>query len=197
MNGRTHEMTAAASAVALMHGADTKTLVVGSMVALMAGTLPDIDLLDNRKGKGLRMVSEVVKQSVIPIGMSIYYGSDIYQICAWITLCIILVLQPHRGFSHSLWCMAMMCGAFVWLTDQTYATWFLIGYGSHLALDLLNTKNVSLFYPAGTCMKLVKAGGLADDIIGVISAAVFTILVLLRFADIDLIKEVVTALNGI
>lgn len=196
MNGRTHEMAAAASAVAVMHGSDSKSLVLGTMVALMAGTLPDIDLVDNRKGKGLKMVMEVIKQAIIPIGMAVYYGSDIYQIAIWMSLCIFLVLQPHRGFSHSIWCMGVMCGTFVWLTSETYMTWFLIGYGSHLVLDLLNTKDVALLYPKGFCLKAVKAGGLADDVIGTLAAGIFAIVILFRFVDIDLINRVVMAIHG-
>lgn len=196
MNGRTHEMAAAASAVAVMHGSDSRTLVVGTMVALMAGTLPDIDLVDNRKGKGLKMVMEVIKQSIVAIGMAIYFGADIYQIALWIGLCIFLVLQPHRGFSHSIWCMGIMCGAFVWLTDEAYMDWFLIGYISHLLLDILNTKDVAILFPKGLCLKVVKAGGLADDLIGTLAAGIFAIIILFRFADMDLVNRVVMALHG-
>lgn len=196
MNGRTHEMVAAASAVLIMHEADTRAMAVGCLVAITAGTLPDIDLVDNRKGKGPKMLIEVIKQSMVIIGMAAYYGSGIDRIAIWTALCILMVLQPHRGLSHSIAGMAVMGAVFSWITSRQFAGWFAVGYGSHVLLDLLNTKDVSLLYPYGTCLGLVKSGGLADDIIGALAAGLFIISVVLRFAGIDLVQEVVRMAYG-
>ena len=72
-------------------------------------------------------------------------------------------LSPHRTFTHSLIAMALFSGCFALIyTRLGFAV--LAGYVSHLALDLMNKKEVHLFYPikTGVCLRLFYSGKTAD-----------------------------------
>lgn len=199
MNGRTHEAVGIASVMVAMHSSPTADMLIGCLIASAAAVMPDVDLIDNRKGEGIQMLVEVVKQSVIPIGFALYYGADKALIIGWIILMSVLVLQPHRGLSHSIWCMIVTAGIFGCMTTEKLIYPFLVAYGSHLAIDLMNTKKVSLLYPAGTCLGWCKSGGKADWMLGAMASLVIITIIASRTYQTDLvslgIEEVVKILG--
>lgn len=196
MNGRTHETTAVALALIAMADKQPSEVMVGCLIASIAGTIPDVDLIDNRKGKGLGMVAEVVKQSMIPICLGVMHGCDEWLIGAWLVAIIIMVLQPHRGFSHSVWCMGIMVAIASRMFGNEYILPFTIGYGSHLLLDLLNTKKVQILYPKGHCINFCKSGGIMDMCIGAVASIMIVVLLASKIMGID-IKEVAFELQRI
>lgn len=197
MTGKTHQAVGVATSLAILHGTGTKEMVVGSLVALMASTIPDIDLIDNQKGKGIEMVFEVIKQSLIPLGFAVYCESDLYMIGLWIALMILFVVQPHRGLTHSVWAMIAMCGLFAVMTNERYIPWFLASYMSHLVIDLLNTKKVSIFYPFGFCLKICKADGFVNDLSGMAAGIVLICIAVCKMQGIDIVERGLMLIAGV
>ena len=77
---------------------------------------------------------------------------------------VVSLFFAHRGFFHSIACMVLAAILIFCLTkNPDYAFAFLIGYGSHLAIDSLNKKGIALFWPAKIMIKgRFKARGLMD-----------------------------------
>ena len=191
MNGRTHEAVGVASALIAMHGAGRKEMIIGCLVASAAATIPDVDLIDNRKGQGIQMVVEVIKQSMIPIGFALYYKTDTALVAVWISMMIFLVLQPHRGFSHSVWSMGITAYLFQMMTSEELIPWYLIAYGSHLLVDTMNTKTVQILYPKGFCLSWVKSGGITDWVIGAIASMAIVAILIGRMQGLDMVQVLV------
>lgn len=54
----------------------------------------------------------------------------------------------HRGFFHSLTALLLFSFIFFYAFKEfNYTIAFVIGYGSHLLLDMLNISGIALFYP--------------------------------------------------
>lgn len=68
----------------------------------------------------------------------------------------------HRGFTHSLLCTSILALIFIFIIFVTnyniilisISSGFLIGYVSHLALDLLTENGIEIFYPCKINFKL-------------------------------------------
>jgi inner membrane protein len=88
---------------------------------------------------------------------------------AFIVLYTIGFASNHRTFTHSLLAMILFSGCFS-LTLPRLGCSILIGYASHMLLDLLNKKDVPLLYPLkkGICFKLCYAGKTANTIFMII-----------------------------
>lgn len=188
MNGRTHEAVGVASVMVAMHGASTKEVIVGCLIASAAAVIPDVDLIDNRKGMGAQMLIEVVKQSLIPIGIGMYYGASKYLIMAWLAVMVLFVAQPHRGFSHSILAMLGTSYLFGAMTTERLIEPYAIAYASHLIADVLNTKKVSIFYPAGVCAGWCKSGGKADWFIGAVASLMIVVMIGAMAQNIDIVE---------
>lgn len=54
----------------------------------------------------------------------------------------------HRGFTHSLLCVAALCGLLIWRrVDVLPGAAFMVGYASHLIADALTPQGIQLFFP--------------------------------------------------
>jgi inner membrane protein len=85
----------------------------------------------------------------------------------------------HRGFFHSILFGVLMTGIFYYANSGLYLE-FLIGYFSHLLLDLLNYKTVQLFWPFRTKTKgFIKTNGFVEKLLMFIFLVVDVGLVLL------------------
>lgn len=197
MNGRTHEAVGVASVMIAMHGSSNKELALACAVAVYASTVPDVDLIDNRKGTGIQMLVEVIKQSAIPVLVAMYYGAEVEYVIAWLAVMVFLVLQPHRGFSHSIW-SGILTGILVMnMTNKLITKAYLIAYASHLIADLLNTKKVQILYPKGFCLNVCKSGGVWDWLIGSIASLLIASNIVFRYMGIDMAIETINVLMGV
>ncbi|WP_177221407.1 metal-dependent hydrolase [Neomoorella thermoacetica] len=90
---------------------------------------------------------------------------------------VALAFLHHRGITHSLSGLML-----AWLAIKTLG-WpqvpFLIGYGIHLAEDLLTPSGIPLLYPWQERMRvpLAQTGGLIDRTLGLAALALFLIAV--------------------
>ena len=73
----------------------------------------------------------------------------------------------HRGFSHWL-IMAFVMTALVYLVKQNMAMYTLVGYASHLVLDMLTERGAPVFWPLPFQISLlpIHEGGAFDKWLG-------------------------------
>ncbi len=136
-------MGSAAYAAAVYHGAAELSWL--PVCAVLAGSLlPDIDHPRSTIGRALPFVSR-------PLAM----------------------LVGHRGVTHSLPGLAMVCLAFVYFVSETSAemrdafAWLACGYLVHVAADALTDSGVPLFWPMKKRfgVPLVTTGGILDTLL--------------------------------
>ncbi len=83
----------------------------------------------------------------------------------FIAVYIIGFISEHRTLTHSLLAMSLFSGCFA-LVYPRLGLAALIGYASHLLLDLLNKKDVPLLFPykKGICFRLCYASKTANAV---------------------------------
>jgi len=83
----------------------------------------------------------------------------------------------HRGFFHSLLFGILMIGIFYYSNSNLYLE-FIIGYFSHLLLDLFNYKTVQLFWPLKIKTKgFIKTNSFTEKLISIFLLVVDVFLV--------------------
>jgi len=83
---------------------------------------------------------------------------------------VIKLLFKHRGLIHSL-ILPLIIFGFLWFFDYfILGLSILIGYGSHLLLDILNISGIRLFYPISNfkVKGFVKTGSMLENILFVL-----------------------------
>lgn len=104
---------------------------------------------------------------------SIGAAKIIGKLAAWILavfLCSLGMKQEHRRFMHSLAAGAMLTVYVYRVFSRESAFAFLVGFLSHLALDLLNHKDMQLFWPIkkGICLHACASDGIINKVLGTV-----------------------------
>ncbi len=126
-----------------------------SGLALLGGAITVIAMID--KGLGGQLATLLLARPLPAL---------ILGIAGLVALCLMGIASSHRTFTHSI--LGTLLFTFsVWIACPEAATPFGAGMASHVALDLLNKKDVNLFYPSsiGFCLGLAPANGRANDIL--------------------------------
>lgn len=95
----------------------------------------------------------------------------IEKVTAWtlaVILCTFGMRQEHRGFMHSITAGAALTACVYAALSRQQACAFLAGFLSHIVLDLMNHKDLKLFWPAkkGLCLHLCVSDGAANRFLG-------------------------------
>ena len=93
------------------------------------------------------------------------------KLTAWalaVIICVFGVKTGHRSFMHSITAGAILTACVYAAGSMQASSAFLTGFLSHLALDLLNHKNLQLFWPAkkGVCLHVCTSNGAANKVLG-------------------------------
>ena len=140
---------------------------------------------------GLALAIAVNKQLIPLEGMEFiyYYGSavvgsllpDLDHPKSWISSKTIILHYPFRKLGHRKATHSLFAGGFLWAVltlpfgINFVALGSLLGYLSHLILDMLNSKGVPLFYPF--TKEKYKIGNIYTGDIGEYIVAVLLIIV--------------------
>ncbi len=173
MLGKTH--AAAGVATALLFSNSTGIVGVGLSAAFgcIGALLPDVDSKNSIANKKLDFVIKVTALASVAIAALLFIvhgrsmevasankinSSALVKVIAFISLLCISFIgskTPHRSFTHSLEFTALttLCVYFIY---SKAALPFAIGILSHLALDLLNKKKLSLVW----CLRIRAGFGL-------------------------------------
>lgn len=136
----------------------TKKVLIGSGIAL--GVLAVASYFGNQEGVGLEMLKGGQGVGALILLLLSIFGST----------------QPHRGIMHSLPMMAL-ASVGVYMVNPIYVQPFVIGYASHLVLDLLNYKGEQLLFPLKKRFSfgLCKSDGIVNKalfVCGILACAV-------------------------
>ena len=182
MQGKTHAAIGVATALLIMQPKTINELALGTGVAIIGSLLPDVD---TSRSKAARAVSKLVL--AIGVGLVAFLcfgkyikldntmiGSDnigniIGGACILLGVSIIGYFQPHRGFMHSLVAL-MLTSIGVEIMAPQLLVYYVIGFASHLVLDVTNYKGEQLLWPiqAPISLQLCKSDGVANTILCVI-----------------------------
>ncbi|CAN5913610.1 hypothetical protein BH23ACT11_BH23ACT11_21810 [soil metagenome] len=148
--------------------AGTEPPMLAYPVAIVASWLPDIDNPKSRLGNGLsRLKNPTANLAVRPLSWTFR-----------ITSFTLARTVGHRTLTHSLLGLALFALP-VWLLLGSYPNFFyacVVGYGSHLLADALNTRGVALLWPLGGSIRLLP-GGIRSGGVWELGVAVATLLI--------------------
>jgi len=137
---------------------ETKYIIMGisaalALVPVLAGLvcLPGIFELLKRTSlmsltSFMSLTSSTAAKSIISLGFIAFLIRIILGLTLFIGLCAFSNKTDHRTFSHSFMGTALFTFSIV-LINPLVAGFFLLGYLSHIGLDLLNYRPVMLMYP--------------------------------------------------
>lgn len=168
-----------------------KQIVYGSMAAIIASTIPDADLIDNRSANGLIQTIETVKYSEVPMLLYLFimyqntggltfmkteWQTYLLKMFMWVVMMHLTVISPHRGWSHSFAWMGMVTGLWHYIfLDANMTKWFALGYLSHLLIDLCNKAGERLLWPAGKpiCFGWCTSCGIVNNLSMLVGGVVY------------------------
>ena len=163
MTGRTHCIVAVATAITIVQPHQPEVILLGSALSFLGGLTPDVDQFQSKLGRkiskfmisifSILLLLLLLKQSFqfnlnayLPVNQllnSIPKGPLLF-----ILLCSMGLNTKHRTFTHSL-LGALLFTLCIYLCFPKYYHYFLIGYLSHLILDLFNKEGMEIFFPLG------------------------------------------------
>lgn len=194
MMGKTHIFIGIASALVLTapdNLSDCLPAIVGGAVG---GSISDIDVSSSKNGLD-SLYAKLMATGIIPIALVIDYIIDggiidyvkncnntdlLIGVVLFMILCFIGSKQEHRGFTHSLLALFLF-GFSIGFFCMPILIPFVIGFISHILLDILNKKPVKLFFPSkkGVCLKLCYSNKTVDK--ALLTIGIFTTLAFLGY----------------
>lgn len=182
VTGKTHAAVGITSAAALSLILNIRLSYVFLIGAVIGSLTPDIDLDNSTISKYLNKII-IVLFVILLIILCAHLKFDAYNLQNHFISSGLFVISlaslisrftGHRMFSHSL----LGFGTFsygVYIMCRPIFTGFVIGYVSHILIDLLNYQGEALIFPfrGSYSFKLCKAGGIVDKSILVISMIMF------------------------
>lgn len=167
MQGKTHNMVGIACAlgaaeIASMGTLSPETMVLAAAAGSFGGLIPDIDVKHSKARKQLykiilALVFTIAFLSIFEIIFGIKWLSKLTNhtnTTRMITGGILLLgiylygmTTAHRSFMHSITILiaSTIC---VFITLPSLATYYAVGYASHLFIDLFNRKREQLLWPS-------------------------------------------------
>ena len=176
MSGYTHMAAGAAFAFAALAKPDSIPAAVPCLAAAVLGAaIPDIDQSSRKITKRVSFLFVILLAAVLYADRALYvetfmHGSISYFVSEHFRLVLGLLLfvflsfigslSRHRTFTHSVLALAAFSYSMFLINEPVYM-WFLVGYASHLFLDLFNHMDVMLLWPLqhGWCLHLCSASG--------------------------------------
>ena len=188
MMSKTHIAVGVAASLAIMQPTTVEGCLAATMGGAIGGIICDIDTRSNQQHKDAlygRIIAVVI--AVVVLAVDFYRGSGIcvYVVdCAgpstaigvaiWVAFCLLGVVSDHRTFTHSLLALLVTSYA-LWLICPLLVAPYAIGFASHLVLDIVNKKNVQLFFPlkkGSFCLGLFYADGTANTVMMLLGSVV-------------------------
>lgn len=195
MLGKTHFTVGTALTMAVTQPASISELLFAVGIGGLGSLICDIDA--ENSGSHSEADKITILSGLILFGVIIldsYFHTDIIQqivndsgyarlvigILLFIGICAFGKEQPHRSFMHSFAALILLSFA-MHLVLEDMVIYFIIGFLSHLALDIFNKKKIKLFYPLkqGIAFRFCKANGMANQILFAVGSTVLAIELLL------------------
>ena len=193
MMSKTHLMLGVGSALITTLPVEPKLCCIATIGGLLGGIVPDNDILDNDYTgdailgqvlagsitAGILFLDKIFKIGICNELFSRSLINLIFGLVLFMGLYIFGFFQEHRKFTHSFLAMVLYSFAVLCIYPPL-AKPFLIGYLSHIIIDLFNKKKVQIFYPfkAGICFGVCYSNKLGNKMLMYCGLVVSCILLL-------------------
>lgn len=178
------------------------TTIVGCTLAIaggaLGGVIADCDTITNDY-KHDALIGELIAAGIVVVMVVLNYifGGDVVLklsthnktsliagLVAFVVLYIVGFISNHRQFTHSLLAMILF-GSAIALIYNPVAKYFLVGYLSHLIIDMLNKKGIQILFPLKpkVCLGLFYADDIENEILmyaGLISSVIMVFLLVTK-----------------
>ena len=199
MMSKTHIAVGVASALAIAQTGSVESCVAAVIGGSVGGIIADCDITPSRAHKDAligRIIVAAVAVAVLAIDY--WYGAGVCDylvenLGAWFIAGLALFaaltyvggLTDHRSFTHSIVGMAAFCGAF-YLACEPLLPYFVVGYASHLVLDVTNKQGIQLFWPLkfNASLGLCCAKGVANTVVMALGFVAAVLLLAYRLAPL-------------
>lgn len=196
MMGKTHIAVGIASAYLIIQPKTATEFVAATVGGSIGGIMADIDVKIDRSNMYAQKASmdalygEILAAAISSCALigDYFSGGQIVQTimshwqtsiigaALFIALTILGETSKHRDRTHSLLALILF-SASVFLFSVPIGTAFLIGYSSHLLIDLLNKSPIRILYPSkkGFCLKVCYADRLGNELLLIGGVSIITL----------------------
>jgi inner membrane protein len=185
MMSKTHIADAAAASLAVLQPQAAVACVPVVLGGAVGGLLSDIDVRSNARVRdaaqgraidavlavGLLVADWLTKGELSSFFLAHLGPQQVAGVLAFLALSVVGAHTAHRSLTHSLFGLVLFGGA-LWLVCAPVVPAFVVGFVSHIALDVLNKVPVRILFPArrGFCLGLCRADGAANEVLLVAGA---------------------------
>lgn len=166
MTGKTHITVGIVAGLTLATGYSLESGIILTAASAIGSLIPDLDHPRSKINQRVLLFKnrlfKIITYSCTGAGL-IYLGSlldpSINKMLRFLGLALILVgISRHRGFTHSLLGLVLFStvvyiGTSEFNVHEAYVG-FIVGYVSHLALDIITTQGIELLFPIKKNIKL-------------------------------------------
>ncbi len=162
MEKKTHIVCASLVSLSLIRPSSVHELLITIGVSTLGGVLPDVDLKDSTSDKLFdRLMTSLITIIIMSIIINYYFNINLYNIIKGynnifnyvICISVFIIMSylgsktPHRSFTHSLLGLFIYSAIIAYSFSKKIVMIFSVSFFSHIILDLLNMKGITLFYP--------------------------------------------------
>lgn len=181
MMSKTHITMGVAVSMLVTHPESPETCLLSIAGGAIGGVLADIDTLKNDSSDKDALIGQLISLGVSVVVFALDYFLNlgtcrsialrdktelIIGLVIYIGLWVVGFITKHRTFTHTLLATILFSAAIYMICPQLLIP-FAAGYLTHLLLDLLNKKDIQLFFPLKPkfCFKLCYAAGTANTVL--------------------------------
>lgn len=166
MSGKTHLAVGIATTFAFMHPKNPIDFSIGISLCALGSLIPDID---SGVSKSHRSANKITGLFLILIGIMWFLEFQFHVqiqnffisnqnimlksvgVLFFVGLCAYGRDLPHRSFPHSILGGILFSSVLAMIFPVKFIPYFVLGFVTHILLDLLNSRKVNLFYPSKKC----------------------------------------------
>ena len=182
MTAKTHIATGAMLTLLAVQPNNVKYLTLSLAGGIIGSIIPDIDSKNSETNQFFDKVTiTTVLTLIICTGLEYFFHIGLYKlilrktniekivatVMLFFAMCIIGSRTNHRSFTHSFLGLFIF-GLILYISlPKVFIESFVVGYLSHIILDLFNHKGLKLFYPMKKrlCFDLCDSDGIVNNVI--------------------------------
>lgn len=187
MLGKTHFVVGVATVMTVTQPERVSELILAVGIGGLGALISDIDAgtsESHHEADKITMLSVIVVLGILALDYFFHAGimerivensgymSVTMGILLFVGICAFGKEQPHRSFMHSFLAL-MLFSLAISLIWKKAVRYFVVGFLSHLVIDIFNKKKVRLLYPlkGGISLGLFRAYGLVNGIFFLVGSA--------------------------
>lgn len=188
MTGKTHLAVGVLTACAVTRPQSIPEIVLCVGTAAVGALISDVDVThSNAKNSLHQIIGMIVGAVVLMVAINMIFDIDLYSrldksssiyrmivgVLIFIGICVFGERTPHRSFMHSIVGAAALSFA-VSIISVELLPYFIVGFASHIVIDMLNSKKVRILFPlkGGIALGVCKSNGLVNKLLFYIASAV-------------------------